>query len=1034
MKLHGKLNANPASSAVGLSVRSFSICFLLLLAAASSAQALDPNKRITQYGHTAWRAQDGDLTSPAGVTQTADGYIWIGTADGLMRFDGVKFTLWSPPEGQSLPGRGFASLLGSRDGSLWIGTTKGLAQFKDGQLFNYASLHGGGGVAAVIEDEAGAVWFTQYRINDGKGPLCRVKDRELRCFGKEDGLPVTYGLGLAKDDVGNIWFGSSVLCRWAPGASELYFEEELKHTQGDGAIDVAVGPAGQVWAALDGTGPGLGVRHYSGGTWADYAVPGFNGEAVHSHTLYMDRHGSLWVGTTTEGLYHIHDGVADRYGMENGLSGKAVTHMYEDREGNLWVVTENGVDMFRDTPVVSFTTSEGLSAPGASSVLALRDGSVWVGNQGGIDVIRPAGRSAITHLEALPGQDVGAMFDDGAGRVWLGAGGRLLAYEQGRFVEAENPEGSPLGHVGYVWAITGDGEGNTWVGVSEENKDYLLRIKDRTRQEEVPLDESVRRAESLAADRQGGVWIGSARDTLARYRDGRMETVSLGDEGAGNIYSISVDSDDALWAATAKGLYRWKNGALSLLDARNGLPCSTVYSAVDDDYGNLWLYSGCGLLKVPASDMASWRSLPDGRVAVQTFDALDGALPGPGAANQRRASKSPDGQLWFTNGKAVQMIDPGRIYDNASPPPVHVEGLIADHRSYTTAGRPDLPPLKGELEIDYTALCFTVPRKVKFRYKLEGHDTDWHDAGTRRQAFYNNLGPGPYRFRVIASNDGGVWTEVGAALDFSISPTWYQTTSFRILCLLSIGLIAWGLYRLRIRQVARAMGARFDARLDERTRLARELHDTFLQTVQGSKLVADDALEHSGDPVRTRRALEKLSAWLGQATEEGRAALDSLRTSTTETNNLAEAFRRATEDCRGQGSTEVAFSVVGDARDMHPIIRDEIYRIGYEAIRNACVHSGANRLEVELRYAQDLIVRVSDDGRGIDPAVVENGKPGHFGLQGMRERAARIGARLSLVSSANSGTQVTVVVPGSVIYRGAGAAPSKAVFTRVKMR
>jgi signal transduction histidine kinase len=472
-------------------------------------------------------------------------------------------------------------------------------------------------------------------------------------------------------------------------------------------------------------------------------------------------------------------------------------------------------------------------------------------------------------------------------------------------------------------------------------------------------------------------------------------------------------------------LYRWKDGVLSLLGSRNGLPCSSVYSAIYDDYGNLWLYAGCGLLKVPASDVANWRSFPDGRVSVQTFDALDGALPGAGGVYQRRAQKSPDGRLWFTNGNAAQMIDPGRIYDNAMQPPVHIEGLIADHRSYRTEGRLSLPPLGGELEIDYTALCFAVPRKVKFRYKLEGHDADWHDAGTRRQAFYNNLGPGQYRFRVIAGNDGGVWNEVGAALDFSIAPTWYQTTSFRILCLLSVVLIAWALYRLRIRQVARAMSARFDARLDERTRLARELHDTFLQTVQGSKLVADDALEQSGDPVRTRQALEKLSAWLGQATEEGRAALDSLRTSTTETNDLAEAFRRATEDCRGQGSTEVAFSVVGDAKDMHPIIRDEIYRIGYEAIRNACVHSGASRLEVELRYAQDLVVRVSDDGRGIDPAVAENGKPGHFGLQGMRERAARIGARLSLVSSANSGTQVTLVVPGSVVYRGAGTAPSK---------
>jgi signal transduction histidine kinase/ligand-binding sensor domain-containing protein len=1015
-------------------MRSFSICFLLLLAAASSAKALDPNKLITQYGHTAWRVQDGDLFAPAGITQTTDGYIWIGTSEGLMRFDGVKFTRWTPPEGQSLPGRGFAALLGSRDGSLWIGTTGGLAQLKDGQLFSYASPPGGGGVGMIIEDETGAVWFTRYRINDGKGPLCRVKDRELRCFGKEDGVPVTYGLGLAKDDAGNIWLGSSILCRWAPGSSEVYLGEELKRAGGDGVIDVAAGPSGQVWAALDGTGPGLGVRHYSGGKWAGYTAPGFNGEAVRSHTLYMDRGGSLWVGTTTEGLYHIHDGVADRYGMENGLSGKSVSHMYEDREGNLWVVTESGVDMFRDTPVVSFTTSEGLSAPSVYSILALRDDSVWVGNQVAVDVIRPAGRSAITPLKGLPGQDVGAMFEDGGGRVWLGVDSRLLTYEQGRFVEAENPDGSPLGRIGTVWAITGDGDANIWVGVANDGQRHLLRIRGRTRQEEVPLDEAVRRAGYLAADRQGGVWVGAARDKLIRYRDGRRETISLGDEGVVTIYSIFVDADDALWAATVNGLYRWKDGVLSLLDSRNGLPCSSVFSAVNDDYGNLWLYAGCGLLKVPASDMANWRSSPDGRVSVQTFDVLDGALPGSGDVHQRRALKSPDGRLWFTNSKVVQVIDPGRINDNAVPPPVHIEGLIADHRSYQTQGRLDLPPLRNELEINYTALSYTVPRRVKFRYKLDGYDADWHDAGTRRQAFYNNLGPGRYRFRVIASNDDGVWNEVGAALDFSIAPTWYQMASFRILCLLAVGLIAWALYRLRIRQVARAMGARFDARLDERTRLARELHDTFLQTVQASKLVADDALEQSGDPVRTRRALEKLSAWLGQATAEGREALDSLRTSTTETNDLAEAFRRATENCQSQGSTEVAFSVVGDAWDIHPIIRDEIYRIGYEAIRNACAHSGASQLSVELRYERDLVVRVKDDGKGIPPAVVAEGKEGHFGLQGMRERAGRIGAKLTLDSSATSGTEVTLIVPGVVVFRNEGVtrfAPLRAVLRRM---
>lgn len=1021
-----QVNANSTPVAHKMSVSQLALpCLLLLLLAASPAAALDPDKLITQYGHTAWRVRDGDLTNPAGITQTTDGYIWIGTREGLMRFDGVKFSLWTPPEGQSLPGRGFSYLLGGRDGSLWIGTAGGLSQLKDGQLFNYAPPQGSGGIGVIIEDETGTIWFTRYFIKDGKGPLCRIKAQELRCYGKEDGIKATYGLGLAKDKAGNIWFGSKMLYRWTPESSSVYFEEEIKRTGGDGVIDVAAGASGEIWATLDGTGPDLGVRYYSGGKWASYVVPGFNGAAVRSHTLYMDRHNSLWVGTESEGLYHIHDGIADHYGMEDGLTGDTISHMYEDREGNLWVVTDSGVDMFRDTPVVSFSASEGLSGASINSVLALRDGSVWVGTQKAVDILRAGGRSAISTLDGLPGQDASALHEDRAGRIWMMVGVRLMTYKRGRFSEIKKPDGSLFGDIQTTWSVTEDGDGDVWAVIAQGDKRHLLRIRDQMVQESILLDDSIRLAVYLAADRQGGIWIASQRDKLARYRNGQMEFISLGDQDAITIYNLDVDADNAVWVGTNEGLYRWKDGGLSRLDARNGLPCSSAIARLEDDYGNLWIYARCGLLKIPASDMAAWRKLPESKVKVETFDALDGAQPGAGDLRQQRASKSPDGRLWFMNGRVVQMIDPHRTYTNAIPPPVHIEGLVADRKSYGTRGGLSLPPLRGELEIDYTALSFTVPRRVGFRYKLEGYEEEWQDVGTRRQAFYNNLSPGRYRFRVIASNHDGVWNETGAAMDFTIEPTWYQTTSFRLLCILLAGLIAWSLYRLRIRQISRGISVRFDERLAERTRLARELHDTFLQTVQGSKLVADDALEQPGDAARLRRAMEQISVWLGQATEEGRAALNSLRASTTEKNDLAGALRRATETYRLKISAAATFSVVGASREMHPIVRDEVYRIGYEAIRNACLHSKASRLEVELRYAQDLSVRVKDDGIGIEPAVAAEGKAGHYGLKGMRERSARIGATLTIVSQTNSGTEVTVVVPGSVVFR-------KAVSPRLK--
>jgi signal transduction histidine kinase len=270
---------------------------------------------------------------------------------------------------------------------------------------------------------------------------------------------------------------------------------------------------------------------------------------------------------------------------------------------------------------------------------------------------------------------------------------------------------------------------------------------------------------------------------------------------------------------------------------------------------------------------------------------------------------------------------------------------------------------------------------------------------------------------VIASNSYRQWNDSEAAISLEVDPAFWQTWWFRGSCVIAFLALLGALYQLRLHQVARQFNIRLEERVRERTRIARDLHDTFLQTIQGSKLVADDALELSADPIRMRRAMGQLSVWLERATQEGRAALNSLRTATTQTNDLAEALRRVTEDGLIPSSMAVTFSVIGDAREMHPIVRDEIYRIGYEAIRNACMHSGASQLQVELRYANDLALRVGDNGTGIDPAIADRGKDGHFGLQGMRERAARIGGKLALVSSSTSGTEIKLIVPGGIIFR-----------------
>jgi signal transduction histidine kinase len=316
---------------------------------------------------------------------------------------------------------------------------------------------------------------------------------------------------------------------------------------------------------------------------------------------------------------------------------------------------------------------------------------------------------------------------------------------------------------------------------------------------------------------------------------------------------------------------------------------------------------------------------------------------------------------------------------------------------------------------------------------LDGIDKGWQDPGTRREAYYSRLSPGRYHFQVIACNNDGVWNEQGATLDFRVLPAWYQTNLFRAFCAVVALCIVWTIYHLRVRQIARVIGARFDERLAERTRIAGDLHDTLLQTIQGSKLVANDALNKRSDEAKMRHALEQLSLWLDQAAQEGRMALNSLRSSTMLSNDLAEAFQRATESGPAIGSLAATVSVVGNSREMHPIVRDEIYRIGYEAIRNAQAHSQGSRLEVELRYDLDLTLCIRDNGIGIDPSVSEHGKAGHFGLHGMRERAARIGGKLTIASSTTSGTEILLAVPGAIAFlyaKTTSVSRSRAFFRR----
>jgi signal transduction histidine kinase/ligand-binding sensor domain-containing protein len=985
--------------------------WLSIVLLCSPALALAPGRKISQYAHTAWRNQDGAFSStPASIAQTADGYVWIGTLDGLVRFDGVRFVPWTAPAGKRLPSPTISYLLGGSDGSLWIGTNRGLVRWKNGELTNYSGV---ALVNEIVEDPKGTIWISRARIRDGKGPLCEVAGNALRCYGAADGIPFPYAEPMVQDALGNLWIGSSLgLCRWKPGSADTYSPDALKRLKEVlGVNALALAADGSLWVGIQRTGKGLGLQQFSQGVWKDYAVPGMDGSALPVGALLVDRDNSLWIGTTNRGIYRVHDGRVDHFSVADGLSSDSVQGFYQDREGNLWVVTASGIDRFHDLPVATFSTREGLTADAVGSVLGGRDDTVWIGNQGALDFVRDGKVSAVKERNGLPRQLTTALLEDHADRLWVGVDGGLAIYERDVFHPITRPDGSRLG---MVIAMTEDVDHNIWaeVGFGE-----LFRIQDMRVQEHFTPPQ-VPRAFELAADPHGGILLAVGDGSLVRYRQGRLETLSANPKSnSGPIRDLLVDSDGSTWEATGEGLVRWKDGKVETLSSRNGLPCDSIVGLVKDNQGALWLDAECGFVEVPASELEKWWQQPDATVKVRTLDVFDGALPAQ-ATFHPTASRTPDGKLWFANTTILQMVDPSHLGGNVIPPPVLVEQVIADRKTYSPEKNLRLPALTRDIEIDYTALSFVVPQKVLFRYKLEGHDADWQDPQTRRQAFYSDLPPGNYRFRVIAGNNDGVWNETGATLAFVVPPAFFQTTWFLLLCCVTVAGAVWLLYALRLRQVAARMQTRLEERLEERERIARDLHDTLLQGFASASMQLDVANDRLPEDSPVKPLVERVLQLMRQVSEEGRNAIRSLRSSLRESNDLEQEFSRIGEEIATDNPVDFRVIVQGLPRPLHPFIHGEAYRIGREAATNAFNHAEASKIKIEVEYLpRSLCILIRDNGCGIDPHVLDTGREGHWGLSGMRERAEKIGAKLAVLSRAGAGTEVELSIPGKVAYR-----------------
>ena len=547
-----------------------------------------------------------------------------------------------------------------------------------------------------------------------------------------------------------------------------------------------------------------------------------------------------------------------------------------------------------------------------------------------------------------------------------------------------------------------------------------MRIRDFQVREEFPSSQ-VPPGHSLAADPQGGIWIGTVKGEIALFRNGvlgRKFPVNFAGDSVADL--ILPQADGSVLAGSLDGLFGLRDGRPQRMTKKNGLPCDWVYSFVEDKEKRWWFYTECGVVELPDSELQRWWANPETIVQGRVYGVLDGARPAPPPFNS--AAYSPDGRVWFATGVVVQMLDPSRLSQKALPAQTYIESVIVDRKEFAATEGLKLSPHPRDLQIDYTSPTFLIPQKVNFRYRLDNYDRDWHEAGTRRQAFYTDLPPGKYSFRAIACNSDGVWNDNAAKLDFSVAPAYYQTNWFRALCTVIFMALVWAAYQLRVRQLQHQFNMTLEARMGERTRIARDLHDTLLQSAHGVLLRFQTVSQLLPDrPMEAKEMLDNAIDQTADFITEARDEVQGLRDSTVQSNDLALAISTLGQEL-GTDSANYRpvfrVAVEGESRNLHPILRDEVYKIAAEGLRNAFRHAQAQLVEAEIRYDNEQFrLRVRDDGKGIDPAILSSqGSEGHYGLPGMRERATLIGGKLVVWSEVDTGTEVELRVPASTVY------------------
>ncbi|MHB1168297.1 MAG: ATP-binding protein [Longimicrobiales bacterium] len=722
------------------------------------------------------------------------------------------------------------------------------------------------------------------------------------------------------------------------------------------------------------------------------------------------------------GIRRIHfdsvPGAADRiasdetFSAEQGLSGRFATDVLFDREGTIWVTTDRGLDRLRRRRL---TWKRDPSGDLAMSLVIGATGDALLLTSDPPTVRRAEDFSAV--LESPVPIDNG--YRDSERTVWLSTLTSLVRWDASG-LDTVPPPVLPDGMPFAVLGMARQQSGRLWVSVTGSGLFHLddgawtFRSILPGRGDWAPVD--------MQTDRDDRLWL-AYRDQVAVVVGDSVRIFDRSDGlGIAPLTALAADRE-FVWAGGEQGLVFTRGDRFHPLRLVDDLNLS-VASIVPTNDG-LWLGTSSGIVHVPREEIKQLERDISYPVRSELF-AVDSDLPDPlrftnSARTLRWAAEDGSGVLWFLTNSGVARLDPRRITKNRLPPPVAIRQVVMDDSAFHPGERVLVPPHTRTLRIEYTALSLVMPERVQFRHRLEGWDNAWRDGGNRREVTFTDLRPGTYRLQVAASNNDGVWNEAGTMLAVTVMPAWYQTGWFQLLIVIAILGAAATAYRFRMQRMQAGLAARYHAQLMERTRIARELHDTFLQTVQGSKMVAEDALDRSEDVDNLRAAMDRVARWLGQAAEEGRAALSSLRAASPDS-DIAESLRRAAEAAAAPSRMSVHLETVGKRRDLHPVIQDEVHRIGCEAIHNACQHSRGTRLTIEVQYGQAFTLRITDDGMGMDSDVANAGKPGRFGLKGMRERAVAIEGALTIDSA--SGTRIALVVPGRIAFGNARNASS----------